>query len=193
MNLLVIDTETTGLDSELNSILSICANLYDSDRKLISSYYAECTSEDTKIDLAALKVNRYSLAKISSFKSEKEIMYNFCDWLLSLPAKQEVVLCGHNVHFDIGFIKNRLRKYNISGFDQAVSHRVIDTASIGRFLSLSGHLQDQKVSLQNLAITLEVEYDKLKHHQADYDVELTAKVLFKMIDKLKVSNNGENK
>ena len=192
MNLLLIDLETTGLDAETNGILSICAKLYSGDRKVITSYYAECTSEDSKVDLAALKVNRYSISKLQSFKNEKETMFNFCDWLISLPTNGEIVLCGHNVHFDIGFIKSKLRKYNISGFDQAVSHRVIDTASIGRFLTLTGHLQS-KVTLKDLATSLEVQYDPVKHHNAEYDVDLTASVLFKMIDTLKGIPNGENK
>lgn len=193
MNLLIIDLETTGLDSEINGIISIAAKLYNSERKVLSSFNSNCNPEDSEINLGALKVNRFSISNIKSSKSEKDIILSFCDWLLSIKTDTELVLGGHNPHFDLGFIKTKLRKYNISGFDQAVSHRVIDTAAIGRFLVLSGILpSNSKISLKDLALTLNLEYDHTKHHNAEYDVELTAKLLFKMIDVIKDLSNEQD-
>lgn len=192
MNLLIIDLETSGLDAETNGIISIAAKLYDSDRKLLTSYNANCNPEGSEIDLGALKVNRFSIANIESFRSEKDIIKTFCDWLLGLKVQGELVLGGHNPHFDLGFIKSKLRKHGISGFDQAVSYRVIDTATIGRFLVLTGLISNVKVSLKELAITLGIEYDASKHHSAEYDVDLTAKLLFAMIDLVKGKTNGQN-
>ena len=192
MNLLILDLETTGLDAELNGILTICATLYDPTRQVKTSFLANCHAEDSEINLGALKVNKFSIKDVKSFADEKSAILNFCDWLLSLKVEGELVLGGHNPHFDLNFLKNKLKKYNVSGFDQAVSHRVIDTASIGRFLMLSGLLPSGKVSLKDLALTLNVDYDGQKHHSAEYDVDLTARVLFRMIDMLKDIPNGKN-
>lgn len=185
MNLLIIDLETTGLDSETNGILSIAAKLYGSDREVKTSFSVNCNPEGSDINLGALKINRFTIADLKSFKPEREAIMHFCDWLLSLKVEGELVLGGHNPHFDINFLKSKFRKYNVSGFDQAASHRVIDTAAIGRFLVMAGILQNSKVSLKDLVLTLNIEFDPSKHHNADYDVELTAKLLFAMIDLVK--------
>ena len=190
MNLLIIDLETTGLDADNNGILSISATVFDKNRKVVTSFDAECNPEYAEIDLGALKVNRYSIDKIKSLKEEQRIIFDFCDWLLNLNLDGELVLGGHNPHFDISFIKSKLKKYNITGFDKAVSHRVLDTASIGRFLVLAGILKDAKVSLRDLAAALNIEYDSRKHHSSKYDVDLTARLLFAMIDKVGDLNKG---
>lgn len=190
MNILILDLETGGLDANKNSILSICAKLYDADRNVVSVFNTNCNAEDSEINLGALKVNRFTLNDVKSFIPEKSAILNFCDWLLSRKISGELVLAGHNPHFDINFLKNKLEKYNISGFDQAVSHRVLDTASIGRFLMLAKVIEPSKVSLKELALALNLEYDPSKHHSADYDVDLTAKVLFKMIDMVEDILNG---
>lgn len=190
MNLLIIDLETTGLDTDNNGILSISAKVFDKNRKVVTFFDAECNPDYAEIDLGALKVNRYSIDKIKSLRNEKDIVLQFCDWLLNLNLEGELVLGGHNPHFDISFIKTKLKKYNIAGFDKAVSHRVLDTASIGRFLVLAGVLKDTKVSLKDLALALNIEYDAGKHHTSKYDVDLTARLLFAMIDKVGDLNKG---
>lgn len=186
MNLLVLDLETTGLDSEANGILSIAAKLYNSNREVVTSFKSNCNPEDAEINLGALKVNRFTIETIKSLRSEKDTILHFCDWLLSLKVDGELVVAGHNVHFDLSFIKSKLKKYNISGFDQAVSHRVIDTASVGRVLVEAGVLpKNTKISLKDLVVASGIEYDSERHHSAEYDVNITAKLLFKMIDLLK--------
>ncbi len=193
MNLLIIDLETTGLDSETHGIINICAKLYNSSREVVSVFNAWCNARDSEINLGALKVNRFTISDIRSFKSEIEVIIDFCDWLLSLKVNGELILGGHNISFDLGFIKSKLKKYGISGFDQVVSHRMLDTCSIGRFLVLTGILlPNTKVSLRDLAIVLGVEYDASKAHAAEYDVDLTAKVLFRMMDLTKGLINGKN-
>lgn len=191
MNLLILDLETTGLDSEINGIVSICAKLFNKNRELVTSFTHNCNPEYAEINLGALKVNRFSIENIGYFKPEQTVVKFFCDWLLGLKIEGELVLAGHNTNFDLSFLKAKLRKYNINGFDQAVSHKVVDTATIGRFLVMSGVLpENTKISLKDLAIACDVEYDATKHHNAEYDVDLTTKLLFKMIDMV---NHGKNK
>lgn len=190
MTLIVFDLETTGLDSDKNGIISISAKVFNSNREVITSFDEECQPDNAEIDLGALKVNRYTLAKIDSLKTEESVLKDFCDFLLSLKFDGELVIVGHNPHFDISFIKSKLKKHNITGFDKAVSHRVVDTASLGRLLVMSGLIKDNKVSLKDLAIALQIPYDAEKHHSANYDVDLTAKVLFAIIDKVSQLTKG---
>ena len=189
MSILVFDLETTGLNSTKNTIVSIAAKLFDSNRNIITSYTTDCFNPDGEINLQALLINRFTLSRLSNLKTEKEALFGFCDWLLSLPRTEEIIIAGHNVSFDLDFIKKRLLSSNIEGFDQVASYRVIDTAGWGRLLALSGILpSNTKVSLSGLVKVLNIPYDETKHHGASYDVDLTAQVIFSIIDLLRNKN-----
>lgn len=191
MNILILDLETTGTDDTNNSIVSIAAKLFDKNRKVVNSFNMNCMDMTSEINLGALKVNRFTIGKLASHKSEKDVIYSFCDWLVELKVEGELVLGGHNPQFDIGFIKSKLKKYNVTGFDQAVSYRVLDTATIGRFLVMAGILPaNTKVSLKDLILAFNIPYDSTKAHGAEYDVDLTAQLLFAMVDGLAQLYNG---
>lgn len=194
MNLLVFDLETTGLDSDEHGIVSVAAKLYNKDRQVVNSFNKNCFNEMAHINLQALLVNRFTISKLREFKSEKQVLEDFCDWLLSLPRDTEIVIGGHNCHFDIDFIKTKLKLYGIDGFDQVASYRVIDSASWGRLLAMSKIIpENSKISLSSLAQILNIPYDSKKHHTAEYDVELTAKVIFSIVDLLESKWNEQSK
>lgn len=191
MNLLVFDLETTGLNSKSCSIVSISAKFFNKNRELVTSFSAEGFNKEKHINLQALLINRYKISKLQGLCSENEMLLKFCDWLLDLPRDEEIVIGGHNVHFDIDFIKTRLAENHIDGFDQVASYRVIDSAGWGRLLVLSGLLpENSKVSLSGLSKALGIPYDATKHHNSDYDVELTSQLIFKIIDIIKGLKNG---
>jgi len=186
MNLLVLDIETTGLDPDKNCIVSIAAKLFDKDRKVLSSYVTNCFDNKAEIHLQALTVNRFTLGELNQHRSEKEALSAFVDWLLTLSKTEEVTVSGHNVAFDTNFLKKRLKNINMEGFDSIASYKVIDTASLGGLLILSGYIRpDTKISLASLVKELGLAYNPSKHHSAEYDVEITANLLFAMVDLLK--------
>jgi DNA polymerase-3 subunit epsilon len=55
---------------------------------------------------------------------------------------QKATIAGHNVHFDVGFLKRLFEEEGIQ-YNQYFSHRLIDTASILNYLYFSGVLPDQ--------------------------------------------------
>lgn len=82
---------------------------------------------------------------------------------------------GHNVVFDIEFVKAHLYK-NLNNY---VSYRVLDTASTAQFLKHTGHLpKDLAGSLGELAKYLNVTIATL--HTAKDDTWLTIKILERM-------------
>ena len=190
MNILFIDTETTGLDANKHSIIEIACAHYK-DGKLQSTFQRKFVSNTVILDMGALRVNKQntaSLLEIGKKCSEQQGAFDLMDYLLSLDNK-DLHVCGHNVHFDVGFVKALLTKYGIEGWDQAVSYRQLDTCDRARMLIESGIITEQMggrgAGLKTIATALGVTVDETKLHGAMYDTELCAAVYFKMIEILR--------
>lgn len=190
MNILFIDTETTGLDASKHSIIEIACAHYK-DGKLQSTFQRKFISNSPILDMGALRVNKQntaSLLEIGKACSEQKGAFDLMDYLLSLDNK-DLHVCGHNVHFDVGFVKALLTRYGIEGWDQAVSYRQLDTCDRARMLIESGIITEQMggrgAGLKIIATALGVTVDESKLHGAMYDTELCAAVYFKMIEILR--------
>lgn len=96
---------------------------------------------------------------------------------------RKMIPAGHNLSFDIRFVKKHLLKANNSeGNDWAkfFSHRILDTATIAHYLILSGKLPDNiSCSLVSLADYFGLDYSKA--HNADFDAKLTLQILKRFI------------
>lgn len=185
MNVLVVDLETTGLDGSENSIVEIAASLHSEDGKRITFFNEKCFAGDEgKISLDALKINGSRMSSLRSCKPEKQVLEHFVDFLLDCQKKGEVVLAGHNVEFDRGFLKARLGKAGFTLVDSVLPYRVMDTCVLARTLYFAGLLPGQMggkgTSLKGLAEALKLTVEEEKLHTAMGDVELTVKVFFKL-------------
>ena len=135
--LIVIDSETGGLDPDRDSLLSI--SLVAWSRHAISEGIELLIGEqviETKAE--SMAINRLDLGKIRSEGIEPSDAVERLEHFVRtfVPASERAVLAGHNVSFDIGFLK---RLYRLAGRDysRVFSHRSFDTASVLRFLRLS--------------------------------------------------------
>ena len=190
MNTLFIDVETTGLDLDKNSVIQIACSYYTG-TTLVTSFEGKFPiRQNTIVDLGALQVNKFNYQELPNFHDSIDQLVEF---LLKLPQNKEdpILLAGHNVSFDILALKKLLKSYNIEGVDRLFSYRVIDTSTIGEFLRQTGVIKLSRMSLANLAKALEIEVDETKTHKADYDIELTAKCYFKMIEKVEALTKKE--
>lgn len=193
MNLLVIDLETTGVDANKNRITQIAAR-YEKDRQVISSFNQKIGNKEGQVDLGALRVNRTALSAIDTLgASEKIVMTEFADFLLSLKQDYDdpLVVLGHNcAGFDVQFIKNAFERNGITGLESIIGHSVEDSSSVGRFFRRCGLLDLKKFNLGNLAKALDIKVDEGSTHDAMYDVDLTSKVYYAMIDVIERLKKG---
>ena len=86
MKCLVIDTETTGLNPNIHSMIQIAAVVYDNNGNEISTFNQKCASASL-VSMGALKVNNQSLNEIRKpskerLGSEVELIMQFLDWKL---------------------------------------------------------------------------------------------------------------
>ena len=120
-----IDVETGGLDPKESALLSIGAvDMIDPTR----TYYIEMRArEGGSVDERALKVNGFTVEETqdpAKFTEEKA-MHNFIGWVNNCAGQK--ILLGHNAAFDLSFIKESCKRYDIKSPFQ---HRVIDLHSV---------------------------------------------------------------
>jgi len=85
------------------------------------------------------------------------------------------VIVGHNIHFDLGFINPKLKKY----YRTSIKNRIIDTIRLARSL----HIPSKSFSLDNLLDFYRIE--PAGRHTALGDAFLTAEVFLHLIAALK--------
>lgn len=187
--LLVIDTETGGLDPATHSILSVGAIVWE-DGKLGDSFEVYVLEPKLQIDNKAMEVNRISLPwlhqhGLNPVDAVKQFVgfigRNFNEYH---DTRDKIPIVGHNVNFDIGFLK---RLFSLAGqdYDEVFSHRVLDTAGILGFLTLAG-----KISISGAGSTAAFDYfhidiNSSERHTALADARATGQLLTKLVELVK--------
>jgi DNA polymerase III alpha subunit (gram-positive type) len=146
--ILFLDTETGGIDPATSSLLSIGLVIWQ-EGTIIDS--CEILINDGKLNVTteALEINGISIAKHKKVANTSIVAVKKIDAFLTshFPDKEKITLAGHNINFDINFLRYFLvtSGYN---FNARFSHRYIDTASILYYLYLSGKLDSKVISSQ---------------------------------------------
>lgn len=183
---LVIDTETGGLDPMKQSILSVGAVVLQ-DGEVKDEFYQVLREESVIADERALQVNGFTVEEIEHDGTEiRDALFQFKAFLRKNGFTTRTVLAGHNVGFDVGFLKRWFRLSSTEKeFDSLFSYRLIDTASIAQFLQMAGLMRPmQSSSLDN--VSKEFHLSRMSNeHNALEDAKLTAQLLTKMIERVK--------
>lgn len=123
--MIVLDTETTGLDPEKNSLLSIGVLEFENPE---NQFYGECRIWDgAEVSPAALEVNGFSDEEITDPEKQSlcELMEAFLSWAADCDNK---MIAGHNAAFDLQFLVASAER---CGLDSNLFHkRIIDTHSL---------------------------------------------------------------
>ena len=221
--LLIIDTETGGLDPKVNAILEVAGVVWEripgqAGGQILGKFRYAVDDPDGTCEPRALEINGIDLATHNGLPPKvvasliedfiREVYFDGEDpeYVDSegRARHRKTVLGGHNVGFDVGFLK---RLYNLadkprgffgffkrlyrlfvprdsrdSRYERVYSHRLIDTCGIVRFLVLGSVLPlegaGSKEAFEYFGIYPE------KAHTALADAEATAKLLDKLLEQL---------
>ncbi|MDO8569666.1 MAG: 3'-5' exonuclease [bacterium] len=125
--MIVLDVETTGLNPEKNSLVSIGAlNFYNPQDR----FYEECRIWDgAEVRPEALVINGYTEAGLRdpSKKTEADIILKFFDWLSS---KSDITVAGQNCYMDLQFVEAAARR---AGSKERMQKRIFEQHSIVMF------------------------------------------------------------
>ncbi|PIN81677.1 hypothetical protein COV11_01380 [Candidatus Woesearchaeota archaeon CG10_big_fil_rev_8_21_14_0_10_30_7] len=130
--MIIVDVETTGLNPEKNSIVSIGAVDFN---KPLDQFYQECHVWDgAEIDDYALKVNGFTREQVTdlSKKTLNEIITEFLAWTSN---NSDMTLAGENPGFDRDFLENSAKRY---GLKWPFGYRTVDLHA----LSYAHHLSN---------------------------------------------------
>ena len=177
--LLFIDTETGGLNPNKHSLLSLAMVVWE-DMKIIDSQELLVNDEKLSVTEEALSINKIDIEKhkqsaISSSQSIEEI---FLFISKHFPEQRKITLAGHNVHFDVNFLRFFFFQNN-ENFSNFFSHRIIDTSSILYYLFLAGHLKHRAISSDEAFDLFEIKVEG--RHTALGDAIATAKLFTKLL------------
>jgi DNA polymerase III epsilon subunit-like protein len=188
MNILFFDLETTGQDSKKNTVIEIAARL-DVDGVTVDTFEQKLFNPQSVTNLGALKYNGTKMKELMSRPNEGTAIIAFIDWLLSIQDKfkGDLYLCGQNIYFDKSFLHSLLDKYSVEGIDTLISHKLLDTFGLAIALQQVGKLQtkDNKLNLAAIAEALGIDTSNMILHTALADVNLTAQVLYKLLELIK--------
>jgi len=122
--MIVVDVETTGIDSKKNSIVSIGAVDFSNPQ---NQFYQECRIwEGAEIAQQALYINGFKTEQITDQNkmSLEEAVKSFINWAEDID---EQTLAGENPSFDRAFLRYSVEKYKLN---YRIGYRTIDLHSV---------------------------------------------------------------
>lgn len=186
---LVIDAETGGIDPRNNSLLSIAGVLWEARKTPIPLFSFFVKEPEVFTTPEALAVNKIDLEDITKFgySPRKCIDTIRSSTLEHFPFRKRITLAGHNVQFDIAFLK---RIYDMEGEDisKDFNSRILDTSSVISFLRNSGHIKGGSSKSDFLFDFCEIEFAENERHTALGDAYATAKALNVLIERFGINN-----
>ena len=193
--ILVLDTETGGLNPDKHSILSYGAVILD-DFKIIDQIEVYVNEGNIIAEESALRVNKIDLKYLVEHGYSPlpavELLENFLLKhfnFLDCTKYNLINMSGHNIGFDVGFMK---RLYRLAGreYEKVFSHRTLDTAGIIRFLNVAG-VSDLSSSSSDKAFDyFRIVIPEEKRHTALGDAIGTAELLVELV--YLVKNKGDS-
>lgn len=180
--MIVIDTETSGLDPDTYSLLSIGAIDFENPER---RFYGECRIfPDALVSREALTINGFTDEGVrdTAKMTDKELIVKFIEWA---SASSDTTFAGENPAFDRDFMKKTAMRYSL---DWRFAHRTVDLHSVayayirnkGRELPMkNGHTgQDLSATLTLVGMS-----DTRKTHNALEDALLEAEAFSRLIYK----------
>ena len=181
-SMLFLDTETGGLDPRSHSLLSL--GLVVGEGPAVShSLEILIRHEPYVVSGGGLKVNRIDLVQHSALALDPPVAATVLDVFLDqhFPHRcKPIILCGHNVAFDQGFLGAFLEGQG-RALEPRFSHRVVDTHSIASALRDAGRLPLANLGSSALFAHFGIEVPEAKRHTALGDALATFELYWKLV------------
>ena len=190
MKLLFFDTETTGLDPVVNSIIQISGIIeIDGELKETFNFMVKPVEPREMMSEQALKTHGYDVHSLANFTEpvavKRSLETIFARYVDKYDKKDKLVPVGQNICFDIDFLKNFWEregdKYLFSYVNVAGQ---VDTLATFRTLRHLGLIESPDLKLETLCKHYGIE---LNAHDAISDINATRELYQIIKTKLKWS------
>lgn len=187
--LLVLDTESGGVDPDVHSILSIAGVVWE-DGRIIAEKEVLIHEDPFVVTARALEINGIDLVEHAKHAiPPKDATTAFEAFLESKFVRtggpdDKVVIAAHNAGFDIGMTQ-RLYRMGSRSFTHRFSHRSLDTAGMLRTLFLAGKVPESATTSSGAFAHFGIRFPEGKRHTALGDARATAEMLDRILELLR--------
>lgn len=169
-NFIVLDTETTGFDFELDRIISIGAVSVRGQEISVASSF-EVYIKQERFNEATVEF--HGIIKNEKFEtlSESQALEQFLNYI------GNAVLVAHHANFDITMLNRALKRNGLA----KLKNKVLDTSNLYRATRIKSNLLDQKKVFTLDEIAENYDIDITDRHTAAGDAFITAIILLKTL------------
>jgi DNA polymerase III epsilon subunit-like protein len=188
---LVLDTETTGLNTSECGLIQVGAIALDEKLNVIESYIQDINpGSDIQVSDEALKVNGFTLERIQKGVSYTEFCQSFLEFLNQHFGQNKAILVGQFLPFDYSFLWKVFNQNNLNlELAQYIGNDFIDTKSLVNTMNLQAELKNESkpFPITSLSKTgglkdiLGIDSNEFKAHDALGDCLATREVLVRLL------------
>ena len=196
MKLLWLDTETTGLNKEKCDITQIAGIIIiDGEEKERFNFHCQPVNWEN-IEPVALEKTNMTVEKLKEFPMPQEVYTQLISLLDKYIDKynqtDKFYVAGHNVQFDMDFLKLFFKKMGNDYFGSYFWYRNVDLMALATILHTAGLINLTSWKLDEIAKYLCISIDE-NLHDASVDVDLTRKCFCKLVAKyINFGDSDEN-
>lgn len=176
-SLLTVDVETTGPDPFVHQLLAASIVPFDLNVKPITIYVRH-DAQPTWTEPARTFFQRYRTEWSDRAVPPEQAAQELSDYLLRLAGPKEFSLVGHNVGFDLSFLKGLWPGRAIP----RVSHRTIDTHTMLRVLAWMGRVPESACTSSGAFEYFGVAQDARTRHTALGDALATRELFLRLME-----------
>ena len=183
--LLVVDTETGGLDPAQESLLSLAAVVLE-DGEIVDTLSIYINEPEIIANPKALEINGIDLDKVREVGMSPSDAVNHLEFFIRKywGSLWNVTLGGHNVSFDVGFLR---RLYRLAGRKYPFTYRVVCSQTGFALFMYAGKFREKPTSLNSACahygITIR-EGGVSGAHNALEDAIASAKLITKLVEEI---------
>lgn len=197
-----LDTETTGLDSDVQEVLEIKATALTRTLEPVGEFYTKIKMLHPEVaQQQALDINHYDPEAWADAPHPEEAYVAFKDWIDEMQAKipyidkcrrKQPIPLGQNPGFDRDFLVKNARK---SGVELKFSYHLFDIVTISMFMDIVNSIGEQFKWMESYSLSKVAEANQIntgKAHTAAVDEETHLKLLRLYIERLRNGSCKDN-
>lgn len=187
VNLLVVDTETTGSDVFVHDILSFAFVPLDGRRMLDG--YVRVPDAAIWSDYANREFPKYSKTWSERALRPVEALKLIESYIFETFGGEPAILAGHNIAFDRFFLQKLARTAGASGI-HGLSHRTFDTHTVLMALAIAGDIPMWATTSDGAFDYFSIKIDSKNRHTALGDAIATRELILRLIQKMSKFSAG---
>ena len=175
--ILIIDTETSGVNPQVHSILSLGVT------PLVGEFEEHFFISEPEViaDPRSMAIHGISLDWLSENGESPALVCERFERAVNHQGTSSVILAGHNIAFDIAFMKRLYRVAN-RAWPSMISHRSLDTHTMLWQLAVAGRIPFDACSSDGAFKHFDCSPPTELRHSALGDAIATKELFLKLLD-----------